>query len=150
MLAQEFRVTQVVLDAGGRPRVTVPGSTNSYYILRRGDEPHEIRLPVNIVLGTEGAVSLMDSRRHRDATFLRVQRVPVDSPLDTDGDGIDDHYELLHPAFLNPLDPADDLRLLSQIRPPRRRHPSGQRGIHRALNGAHRRADGRAGLGVRP
>jgi hypothetical protein len=33
--------------------------------------------------------------------------VPIAHPLDSDGDGIDDVYELRHPPFLNPLDASD-------------------------------------------
>ncbi|MFN0069753.1 MAG: hypothetical protein ACKVYV_19215 [Limisphaerales bacterium] len=105
--AQEFRIVRAELDAGGRPRVQVPGNTNSYFILRRGESVTDVRLPVHVTLGAPGAVMLTDSRRTRDATFLRVQRVPVDAPLDSDGDGIDDLYELLRPTFLNPLDATD-------------------------------------------
>lgn len=44
----------------------------------------------------------------RDTTaFYRVQQVPLARPLDTDGDGIDDAYELGHAPDLSPLDPAD-------------------------------------------
>ena len=39
--------------------------------------------------------------------FYRVVRVPLDRPLDTDGDGIDDVYELRRGSFLDPLDPLD-------------------------------------------
>jgi hypothetical protein len=35
--------------------------------------------------------------------FYRVQQVPIAQPLDSDGDGIDDVYELRHASFLHPL-----------------------------------------------
>lgn len=39
--------------------------------------------------------------------FFRIQAVPRLSPLDADGDGIDDLWELERSTQLNPLDPAD-------------------------------------------
>ena len=33
--------------------------------------------------------------------------MPSAQPLDLDGDGIDDGYELRHRTFLNPFNPAD-------------------------------------------
>src|SRR5205814_10181328 len=38
------------------------------------------------------------------------RKVPIAQPLDTDGDGIDDVYELQHSSVLNPLDPSDAAR----------------------------------------
>ena len=35
--------------------------------------------------------------------FFRVQAHDIFTPADTDGDGIDDRYELQHPECLNPL-----------------------------------------------
>lgn len=40
-------------------------------------------------------------------SFSRIQAVSLFSPLDTDGDFIDDVYELNRPGILNPLDPSD-------------------------------------------
>lgn len=37
--------------------------------------------------------------------FFRVWELPVSSPLDRDGDGMDDVYELRHLSALNPLNP---------------------------------------------
>ena len=39
--------------------------------------------------------------------FYRIRAVPFAQPLDLDGDGIDDGYELSHRTFLNPFNPAD-------------------------------------------
>jgi alpha-tubulin suppressor-like RCC1 family protein len=41
------------------------------------------------------------------ASFFRIGKIPVTSPLDTDGDGIDDVYELRRSGRLNPMDPRD-------------------------------------------
>lgn len=39
--------------------------------------------------------------------FFSVERRPLNAPLDSDGDGLDDVYELSHPTILNPLNPSD-------------------------------------------
>ena len=43
--------------------------------------------------------------------FFRAIPYSKYAPLDTDGDGIDDAYELAHPDILDPLDPADGSHL---------------------------------------
>lgn len=39
--------------------------------------------------------------------FYQALPLDIHAPLDTDGDGIDDLYELHHPEALDPLDPTD-------------------------------------------
>ena len=43
--------------------------------------------------------------------FFRAIPYSKYAPLDTDGDGIDDAYELAHPDILDPLDPTDGSHL---------------------------------------
>ncbi len=43
--------------------------------------------------------------------FFRAIPYSKFAPLDTDGDGIDDAYELSHPNILDPLDPSDGSKL---------------------------------------
>ncbi|MBE7499886.1 MAG: Ig-like domain-containing protein [Verrucomicrobiales bacterium] len=48
--------------------------------------------------------------RHQNAPdtgFYQVLLMPREAPRDTDGDGLDDVFELERPESLNPLDPAD-------------------------------------------
>jgi Rhodopirellula transposase DDE domain len=111
-IAQELRVTQVAIDAQGRFTVRHGADTNAYYVLRRGAAVTNIVRPVDVALG-EARDSQTAEGRLSDITplagqaFYRVQRVRLDQPLDLDGDGIDDVFELRHPSFLNPLNPQD-------------------------------------------
>lgn len=107
--AQTFQVEGLQFDAQGRPFLLHPSNADSYYILYRGDTVAAIVLPTDMALGTAGNGQLRD----RDpvtgisARFYRVERVPVTAPKDSDGDGIDDVYEMRHPSILNALNAAD-------------------------------------------
>ena len=105
---QELRIGQFGLE-GGRARVRHTSDTNSYYILYRGREVTAITLAVDAALGQDPEGQLSDPflPGQNTGAFYRVRQLPVAQPLDTDGDGIDDVYELRHPAFLNPLNPLD-------------------------------------------
>jgi len=86
--------------------------SDSYYVVRSGDTTTNISNPRNAALG-EDLVRYgnwyfrfpMQSPQE----FFRVAEYPNASPLDLDGDGIDDVYELRHGRSLNPLS-ADDAR----------------------------------------
>jgi hypothetical protein len=108
VLAQDFRITGTRIGADGRIVLRHPADTNSYYILYRGGLTN-IALATDVKLGTNGLGELVGVNVNNNgaSTFFRVRQVPLSAPLDTDGDGMDDVFELRHPAVLNPLDPAD-------------------------------------------
>ncbi len=101
----EFRVTESAWDSRGRVKITVPGDTGYYYLLLRGTRPDNCTFPADIRLGGDGATVLYDNLPARAGAFFAVKRVPVSTPLDTDGDGVDDVTELRNP-IANPLNPA--------------------------------------------
>ncbi len=110
--AAELRISEVRLDSGGRLQVTAPAEVTGYYILLRGSGLGQLQTSVALALGAAAPVTLTDpTPTQRSATaFYRLQQVPLAQPLDTDGDGIDDAYELGHATDLSPLDPADASR----------------------------------------
>jgi hypothetical protein len=81
-----------------------PALTN-YYILDIGTNLTQFS-PVLMCYGGGSNVwaqTALTTQNH--PSFWRVRRVPTNDPLDTDGDGLDDLFELNH--GLNPLDSAD-------------------------------------------
>ncbi len=112
MLAQDFQVKRYGVDAMGRFQVRHAGDTNSYYILLRGSEPGRVNVPASQALGVDGDVEVTDPLpvEGSSAGFYRIQRVSRGAPLDSDGDGLDDVYELTRPTVLNPLDASDAAR----------------------------------------
>ena len=105
----EFRITALTIGPDNRPRIEYGASSNQYYLLLRGTSLTNLTQPVsaklftvpNHVLSDSNAVALTGS------VFYRLRAVPVAEPLDSDGDGLNDVYELLRPLYLNPLNPND-------------------------------------------
>jgi hypothetical protein len=64
--------------------------------------------PADMSLGID---SVMDLDPLVTRGFFRAQPLSKYSPVDTDGDGIDDMYELNHSDMLDPLDPSDGSKL---------------------------------------
>jgi len=105
-VAQQIQGT---ISAQGRFQVSFQGDLSSYFILRKGLSVVNINTAVAMQLGAAGSNVVTDLTpiSGSSAAYYRIQRVPVVQPLDTDGDGIDDVYELQHSPALNPLDPGD-------------------------------------------
>ncbi len=102
-----LRMDSLAIDSQGRLAVSAPANPSSYYILRRGLALDDIWRPVGMsldgVIADRGLAS-------EEAAFFRLESVPRSRPLDTDRDGIDDAYELMHAPLLDPLDPSDAVR----------------------------------------
>ncbi len=97
------------VEADGRFSVILGSRSNLYHLLLSGDRVDAITTPVAIRRGQGGTLALTDPETvpGRPARFYQVHSVPVEFPLDSDRDGMDDLYELARPHFLNPLDPRD-------------------------------------------
>lgn len=101
--ASPVSITSFLLTAA----VTVETDTNHYYLLLRGTNITVISGPVAMALGTGHTITLFDTNRPPYVGFYQVEAVSLTAPLDSDGDGMDDVFELTYPTCLNPLDPAD-------------------------------------------
>jgi hypothetical protein len=107
--ASEFRITSQAVGADGKFRLSF-SHTNafSYFILYRGTDVANIHQPIDATLGPF-VFQLTDPTpvAANGSAFYRIRAVPLAQPLDLDGDGMDDGYELRHRTFLDPFNPAD-------------------------------------------
>ena len=90
----------------GRLQFSVPRNAAFYFALERSDDLRAFA-PVAMSLGTPGPVWQFTVPPAAASGFFRVKAVNVFAPLDLDGDGIDDVYELQHPLVLSPFNAAD-------------------------------------------
>ncbi|MDA0347381.1 MAG: Ig-like domain-containing protein [Verrucomicrobia bacterium] len=105
---QEFRVQSIELNENGVLALEFPSEAESYYLLKRGQTVDVLDSAVAAQLGINGTGFLSDSEfASPGKTFYVVQKIPISDPLDTDGDGIDDVFELGFPNFLSPVNPFD-------------------------------------------
>lgn len=102
LLAQDFRITEAVLNASGRLELGFPAEATSYYRLIEGAAPEAVNRTVGLGL----TPPLISPPTAGGASFFRVEQIARTASLDSDGDQIPDVYELTHPP-LNGLDAAD-------------------------------------------
>lgn len=105
--AQDLRVTDPQLSADGIVTLSHAASTNAYYILYRGETLGSIAVPRDLQPGLLPIGVLTDRPPRPETAFYRVREVPLEQPLDSDGDGLNDAYELSFGSLFNALDPAD-------------------------------------------
>jgi hypothetical protein len=91
LLSVERRIS---LSSENKLHIEHTANPGHYYILYRGDDPAHIHLAVDLreAMGSSGI--LIDPAPPPREAFYWVREVPLNAPLDTDGDGIDDVTEL--------------------------------------------------------
>lgn len=106
--AQLLQLQDPRLPSNGRFEVTVVSPpARSYLILWRGETPWLMDTPVDL-RWSQGATVVADAKTGEAArSFYRLEAVPLDTPRDVDGDGLNDVFELTYPSAFSPLDSAD-------------------------------------------
>ena len=102
-LAQPFRIESSQLGPQSQPSFSVPSDTNAYYRLFGGAQT--TNLQTVIALSLTNTLVAPQAPTNASQFFYRAQRIALAAPHDSDGDGIDDLWELAN--GLDPLDPSD-------------------------------------------
>lgn len=102
----ELRIVGIVIDATGHVIVSHISDPKCYYILKSGNLS-DITKPTASALGRTGIGVLTDLSAGSGSKFFQIEERSIDAPLDLDGDGINDVYELRHSHYLSPLDARD-------------------------------------------
>lgn len=102
----EIALVDFSLNPAGPAVVRHEVNAEYYYRLLRGVNPGQIESVMDVRLGDAGRLEDSQIQGLRRA-FYRVEGVSRDDPKDSDGDGIDDLYELQRPNILHPLNDVD-------------------------------------------
>ena len=109
--AEPFRITQLQ-SLKGRVVVEHESETASYHVLNKVNLVTGALTPVSMAPGTAKSGRLEDGHASTATGYYRVTRILNEDAQDSDGDGMDDLYEM-RTQGLNPLNPKD----ASQISP---------------------------------
>lgn len=87
--AANFKISSVAQDGADRIKMRYESDTNSYFILRGGATLTSINQITSFALGQngDGEVSDTNSLKTLSTRFYRLQRVPIEAALDSDGEG---------------------------------------------------------------
>jgi hypothetical protein len=104
--AQDLVLEHALDPTNGVLTLSLQPNPSAYYTLE-WTEDFQTFTRVGMLLGVPGPAWAYSVRLGGNKGFFRVQAHDIFSPLDSDGDGIDDRYELDHANCLNPLVYAD-------------------------------------------
>jgi hypothetical protein len=106
--AQNLVITSIAVT-NGSVQINFPGSADSYFLLEATPSLSVPLSPVSATLGANGSQTFRQVSGGSASMFFRVQKAPLTSLNDMDGDGLPDVWELQH--GLNPLDATDASRI---------------------------------------
>lgn len=86
--------------------LSLPPNSAYYYNLQRSTNLF-LTAPASAAIGRDPFAVTLTVPQTPSVGFYRAELISIFAPQDTDGDGIDDLYELDRTAILNPLNPAD-------------------------------------------
>ena len=105
--AQQIPIQQYAVDANGQVRLTVNSAAGKYYTLQVKHHPDSaFAITTSITLGQAGTTTLTEPLRAYPLNHYRVLEYTVNSPFDTDGDGVDDIAEYNAMPLQGPLNAA--------------------------------------------
>lgn len=106
-LAQEVPITNSFVNVEDQIQIQVASTIDYYYVLYfRPDLTESREYPVAIELGKAGTTTLSESLVAFPIEHYRVLQHRIDTPADTDNDGIDDITELSNPTVMSAINPA--------------------------------------------
>ncbi len=110
LYSQEVPILNYSTDINGQVRLEVASSEENYYILKiRHDPADDFNLPVSMTLGQTGTTIITEPLESYPLEHYQVLEYPVNAPVDTDGDGIDDITEFSNLPLQSPLNHANSV-----------------------------------------
>ncbi len=104
---QEVPILNYTVDGDGIVQLEVNSTTENYYILKiRHNSTAEFELATSMTLGKSGTTIITESVGSYPLGHYQVLEYSIESPIDTDGDGIDDMTEYQNIPIQNPINAA--------------------------------------------
>ncbi len=96
---------------GAAYRLTLQQNSAVYFGVHHTGDLLQPFTTIHMALGTPGPIFEYTPDPGETRGFFRIEGIPNNAPGDADFDGMDDLWELQHPAYLDPLNSADAFAL---------------------------------------
>jgi hypothetical protein len=104
---QQVAIQNYSIDSNGQVQLEVNSTDQHYYILKiRHHIDSTFSIPVSMTLGQSGTTQITESLGYYPEEYYEVLEYAIDTPVDTDGDGIDDITEYENMPDQSPLNKA--------------------------------------------
>ncbi|MDX2361465.1 MAG: PEP/pyruvate-binding domain-containing protein [Crocinitomicaceae bacterium] len=110
--AQQVPIGNYSTDINGQVLLEVNSSTDNYYILNVRHSPSTpFVLATSMTIGQAGTTIITEPLGAYPEDYYEVLEYSINTPFDTDGDGIDDITEYQNTPFQNPINPAETITI---------------------------------------
>ncbi len=110
--SQIVPVTNYSINSTGQVQLEVNSTINNYYLLKiRHDSNSVFELSTSMTLGSFNTTTITEPLEHYPLNYYQVLEYPISSPVDTDGDGIDDITEYQNMPLYSPVNAATTINI---------------------------------------
>lgn len=110
--AQVVPIVNYSIDSTGQVQLEVNSTVNNYYILKvRHDTNNIFELFASMTLGNPNTTIITEPLGNYPLNHYQVLEYSISSPIDTDGDGIDDITEYQNRPLQNPINAAPSITI---------------------------------------
>ena len=110
--SQIVPVTNYSINSTGQVQLEVNSTINNYYILKvRHDSTSIFELSTSMTLGGLNTTTITEPLGNYPLNHYQVLEYPISSPIDTDGDGIDDITEYQNTPHQSPINAAPSITI---------------------------------------
>lgn len=108
-VAQQVPIQNYSVDVNGQVQLEVNSSADKYYLLQMRNHPDSLfSLSTSMTIGQNGSTIIMEPLEAYSVDHYQVLEYSINTPLDTDGDGLDDFTEFNNMPFQSPLNAAEE------------------------------------------
>ncbi len=113
LFSQEVPILDYSTNINGQIQLEVASTEDNYYILNMRHAPTgDFVRSTSMTLGKEGTTIITESLESYPIEHYQVLEYSMDSPFDTDGDGLDDIIEFSDMPTLGPLNFAEQIDIV--------------------------------------
>lgn len=114
--AQQVPIINYRVNQNGQAELEINSKSDHYYILKiKHGLPLGFEVPTSMTLGETGTTLLTEPLGAYPIEDYEVFEYPINNPVDTDNDGIDDITEFNNPANQNPINAAQPIELTDGV-----------------------------------
>ena len=107
---QEVPIIDYSINDQGQVQLKVNSTSENYYVLKaKIDSESSVKVPVSMTMGETGETILTESLGAYPQEYYEVLEYSINSPFDTDRDGIDDITEFQNIPIVSPMNAAAEI-----------------------------------------
>ncbi len=113
---QVVPITNYLVNSNGQAELEINAKANHYYILKiRTKRSNDFEIPTSMTIGQAGTTLITEPLGAYPLDHYQILEYPLNTPFDTDQDGINDYTEFTNAPTFSPLNAAPEIDFVDGV-----------------------------------